>query len=305
MDTAAAQALIRFGLGGRRSEPAPADPRAWLSRQVREPDPVPLEGLPATADSLVALREDRAERRANPAAQPSRVRTLFRADAAAQLAHAIETHAPFRERLVWFWGNHFTVSRRNGVVAATAGAFVREAIRPHVTGRFADMLLAVMRHPAMLAYLDNAGSVGPNSPAGQRLNRGLNENLARECLELHTVSPAAGYSQADVTEFAKVLTGWSVEANRDPIGFVFRPNAHEPGPKTVLGQSFPPGEEGDKLRKDIDMLARSTANMNRIIGAYLRFTGNVQLERFINGELVENVSDPGIWEMMYFGHVYR
>ena len=247
MDTAAAQALIRFGLGGRRSEPAPADPRAWLSRQVRELDATPLGGLPATADGLVALREDRAERRADPAAQPSRVRALFLADAAAQLAHAIETQAPFRERLVWFWSNHFTVSRRNRAVAATAGAFVREAIRPHVTARFADMLLAVMRHPAMLAYLDNARSVGPNSPAGQRLNRGLNENLARECLELHTVGAAAGYTQADVTEFAKILTGWSIDMQGDPPGFRFRPRAHEPGAKSVMGKEFPPGEEGGLL----------------------------------------------------------
>jgi uncharacterized protein (DUF1800 family) len=244
MDVAAAQALIRFGLGGRRSEPAPADPRAWLSKQVREPDPAPFEGLPGTAEGLVALREDRAERKTDPAAQPSRVRTLFRTDAAAQLAHAIETPVPFRERLVWFWSNHFTVSRRNGAVGATAGPFVREAIRPHVTGRFSDMLLAVMRHPAMLAYLDNVGSVGPNSPAGQRLSRGLNENLARECLELHTVGASAGYTQTDVTEFAKVLTGWSFELRDDPPGFRFRPRAHEPAAKSVMGKQFPPGEEG-------------------------------------------------------------
>lgn len=246
MDAIAAQALIRFGLGGRRSESAPADARAWLDRQVREP-PAPMAGLPSTAEGLVALREDRAERRADPAAQPTRVRTLFRADAAAQLAHAIETPAPFRERLVWFWSNHFTVSRRNRAVAATAGAFVREAIRPYVTGRFADMLLAVMRHPAMLLYLDNAHSIGPGSPAGQRMNRGLNENLARECLELHTVGSAAGYTQADVTEFAKILTGWSIDLRSDPPGFRFRPQAHEPGAKTVMGKEFPPGEEGGVL----------------------------------------------------------
>jgi uncharacterized protein (DUF1800 family) len=145
---------------------------------------------------------------------------------------------------VWFWANHFTVSMRQGGTAPVAGAYVREAIRPHVTGRFESMVLAVMRHPAMLLYLDNAGSVGPNSPAGLRQHRGLNENLARECMELHTVTPAAGYSQADVTEFAKVITGWSVEMRDPSPGFLFRPGAHEPGPKTVMGQGFPPGEEG-------------------------------------------------------------
>ncbi len=93
-------------------------------------------------------------------------------------------------------------------------------------------------------YLDNAGSVGPNSPVGLRRRRGLNENLAREILELHTVTPAAGYSQDDVTSFAKILTGWSQEGAREPFGFVFRTQAHEPGPKTVMGRTFPEGQEG-------------------------------------------------------------
>jgi uncharacterized protein (DUF1800 family) len=96
----------------------------------------------------------------------------------------------------------------------------------------------------MLLYLDNAGSVGPDSPGGQRSHRGLNENLARECMELHTVSPAAGYSQDDVTAFARILTGWSVELKTDPLGFVFRPRIHEPGEFTMMGHSFPEGETG-------------------------------------------------------------
>ncbi len=125
-----------------------------------------------------------------------------------------------------------------------ACAFIEEAIRPHVTGRFEDMLFAVMRHPAMLMYLNNAASVGPDSVAGQRRHRGLNENLARECLELHTVSPAAGYTQADVTSFAKILTGWSIDLRADPPGFRFRPFAHEPGAQTSWDAAFPPGEEG-------------------------------------------------------------
>jgi uncharacterized protein (DUF1800 family) len=133
---------------------------------------------------------------------------------------------------------------RRGVCAPLVGAFIEEAIRPHITGRFADMLLAVMRHPAMLLYLDNVSSAGPNSTAAQRSKRGLNENLARECLELHTVSPAAGYTQADVTSFARVLTGWSIDLRGDPPGFRFRPGAHEPGEQIVMGLRLPPGEEG-------------------------------------------------------------
>ncbi len=112
------------------------------------------------------------------------------------------------------------------------------------TGKFQDMLLAVMRHPAMLMYLDNAGSVGPNSLGGQLSHRGLNENLARECMELHTVSPASGYTQADVTAFARILTGWSIELNNDHPGFMFRPRIHEPGEQTLMGHSFPDGEQG-------------------------------------------------------------
>jgi uncharacterized protein (DUF1800 family) len=241
MDTRAAQALVRFGLGRRGSEPLPSDPAAWLLDQLRQSDPTQLDDPPTTVKGLTALRDDRATK---PPPGESRAAALFKTEAAAQLANAVTTPAPFRERLVWFWSNHFVISRRQGACAAVAAAFVQEAIRPHVTGRFSDMVLAVMRHPAMLLYLDNAASFGPDSPLGQRTHRGLNENLARECMELHTVSPLAGYTQADVTAFAKILTGWSVELKADPPGFRFRPFAHEPGVQTVLQQQFPPDEDG-------------------------------------------------------------
>ena len=254
MDTQAAQqAVIRFGLGRRGSEALPTDPMDWLARQLREPDPARFPDQPATAQALLTLqaqRENRREKAAGETPAPGTkppVQVMFRADAEAQVANAIETPAPFRERLVWFWTNHFTVSLREGETRAVIGPFVREAIRPNVTGRFADMVLAVMRHPAMLLYLNQAGSVGPDSPAGLRNRRGLNENLARECMELHTVTPAAGYTQTDVTEFAKILTGWSIDMRADAPGFLFRPGAHEPGPKTVLGQGFPPGEAGGEM----------------------------------------------------------
>jgi uncharacterized protein (DUF1800 family) len=231
MDSETAVALIRFGLGRRPSEPPPGDPVAWLLRQAEGPGRRP-EG-PPLAEVLAFLRAPVEERGMRAQAQ-------YRAEAIAHLAEALATPEPFRERLVAFWANHFTVSRRGPPATGAVGHFVREAIRPHVTGRFQDMLLAVIRHPAMLAYLDNAGSIGPGSPVGLRTGRGLNENLAREALELHTVSPAAGYAQADVTEFAKVLTGWSFT----PDGFAFLPGRHEPGAKRLLGRSFPPGEEG-------------------------------------------------------------
>ncbi|HEY0185743.1 MAG TPA: DUF1800 domain-containing protein [Rhodopila sp.] len=241
MDIRTTQALARFGLGRRGAEPPPSDPAAWLIGQLQQPDPTRLDAPPTTAKGLVALRDDRAAR---PPPGQSRAAALFRAEAAAHLGNAVTTAVPFRERLVWFWANHFAISRRQGACAAVAGAFVEEAIRPHVTGRFGDMLLAVMRHPAMLLYLDNAASFGPDSPLGQRTRRGLNENLARECMELHTVSPLAGYTQADVTAFAKILTGWSIDLKADTPGFIYRASAHEPGVQAVLGQPFPPDEAG-------------------------------------------------------------
>jgi uncharacterized protein (DUF1800 family) len=241
MDIRTAQALVRFGLGRRGTEPLPSDPTAWLLDQIHQPDPTRLDNPPTTAKGLTALHEDRETK---PSPGESRVAALFKEQTAAQLANAVTTPAPFRERLVWFWTNHFTISRRQGACAAVAAAFVEEAIRPHVTGQFSDMVLAVMRHPAMLLYLDNAQSFGPDSPVGQKTHRGLNENLARECMELHTVSPLAGYTQADVTAFANILTGWSIDLKADPPGFRYRPFAHEPGTQTVLQRQFPPDEAG-------------------------------------------------------------
>ena len=158
----------------------------------------------------------------------------------------LATDTPFMERLVHFWANHFAVSVDKAPVGALAGAFEVEAIRPHVTGRFEDMLLAVERHPAMLLYLDQARSVGPNSTFARRAKRapGLNENLAREILELHTLGVRSGYSQSDVTELAAALTGWTVGGlRRMPRGpeagsFSFQPGLHEPGPRQVLGRVY-------------------------------------------------------------------
>ena len=244
METRAAQAMIRFGLGRRANEPPPADPQAWLAGQLDGPDPGMDAACHSSSDGLVVLRDFQKIKPAERAGQPNPVGALFRADTDAAMDLALTTATPFRERLVWFWANHFTVSIRQGGCAAVANAFVREAIRPHVTGRFVDMLFAVMTHPAMLMYLDNAQSIGPNSPAGLKTGRGLNENLARECLELHTVSPASGYTQADVTAFAKILTGWSVAPNYNPPGYLFRLNTHEPGAKVMMGNYYPTGRAG-------------------------------------------------------------
>ncbi len=249
-------AAVRFGYGLRLGEAPPADPAAWLEAQIAGPGQ-PAEGFSA-AEAIRARAELVAARRAAQVAQaegagqapdgtlpapppPDRVAQMRRDDARAWAERRLATADGFRERLVDFWMNHFTVSRRHGVAGLMVGPLEREAIRPHLTGAFADLVVAVTRHPAMLIYLDNHVSIGPSSQAGQRSRRGLNENLAREVLELHTLSPAGGYTQGDVQELARILTGWTVALNAEPYEFVWRAAAHEPGEKRLRGRSFAEG----------------------------------------------------------------
>lgn len=165
----------------------------------------------------------------------------FVEEATHRFRHQATTDAAFPERLAMFWSNHFCVMAR-GPVRGIAGAYEREAIRPHVLGRFVDMLKAVEQHPAMLIYLDNQVSFGPNSIAGQRRKKGLNENLAREILELHTLGVDGGYSQADVTNFARIITGWTVAGLNTPNAvtgkFFYASPRHEPGDWPVLGKTY-------------------------------------------------------------------
>jgi uncharacterized protein (DUF1800 family) len=189
-------------------------------------------------------------------------------EAKVRLTAAAGADIGFAERLVWFWSNHFCISaNKGGGVAQLAGAYEREAIRPHVLGRFADMLLAVESHPAMLLYLDNVRSIGPDSPAGRAGNKGLNENLAREILELHTLGVRTVYSQADVTHFADVITGWSIVPARPELPhageFTFNPRMHEPGPQKVIDKTYPDAgfEQG---RVVLQVLARHPATARHV-----------------------------------------
>jgi len=192
----------------------------------------------------------------------------FRADARARLMAAYSADIGFAERLVAFWSNHFCVSvAKSDIGRGAAGAFEREAIRPFVLGRFADMLKAVEQHPAMLNFLDNAQSIGPNSVQGHNSRQGLNENLAREILELHTMGVGSGYTQNDVTQFAYILTGWTI-AGRDarlgpPGTFAFNPNAHEPLAAVLRGRLYMQDgvEQGEAALAD---LAREPATANHI-----------------------------------------
>jgi uncharacterized protein (DUF1800 family) len=176
--------------------------------------------------------------KAGPA--PTLPRELFLKELKAHVGMATSADIGFVERLAWFWTNHFSVSTEK--VGPIAGSFQREAIRPYVLGRFADMLLAVESHLAMLFYLDNSSSTGPNSEIGLGNDQGLNENLAREIMELHTLGVRSGYTQEDVTRLAKVITGWTIVSLNDPRRggeFTFAANMHEPGPQTILGKTYP------------------------------------------------------------------
>ena len=188
-----------------------------------------------------------AQARDRPPREPQIEQSLFRAEAAARFGRLYATETALLERMVLFWSNHFCVSvAKGGNLRASAGAFEREAIRPHVLGRFSTMLKAVATHPSMLFYLDNSVSTGPNSRAGRASRRGLNENFARELLELHTLGVDGGYAQEDVTSLARVLTGWTVTNTDEDLlhggRFTFAPARHEPGVQTVLGVAY--GEAG-------------------------------------------------------------
>jgi uncharacterized protein (DUF1800 family) len=234
-------ATTRFGLGARPSEHAriAADPRGWLLAQLTPAAPIP--GLPSTSDALANARALRGAGKADRDAYRRANRALYEREAAARCARFATTDQPFVERLVTFWSNHFTVSVRRPLVAGLVGAFEREAIRPNVLGPFSALLDAVVHHPAMLLYLDNARSVAPDSPTGEKRDRGLNENLGREILELHTLGVDGGYTQEDVTALAEILTGWTVPtdvAGARADGFLFDERRHAPGAKTLLGRTW-------------------------------------------------------------------
>jgi len=205
------------------------------------------QAAPAAGDAMPG--------RATPAPKPMRPQQrFFRAETLARVEAARAARIGFAERLVWFWSNHFCVSlRKGGLTSALVGPYEREAIRPHVFGRFEEMLLAVERHPAMLAYLDNARSIGPNSRAGIRRDKGLNENLARENLELHTLGVDGGYTQDDVVNVARAFTGWTMRPMQG-AAFRFVPGMHDRTEKVVLGHRITAGGIGDG-RAVLDILA--------------------------------------------------
>lgn len=256
-------AANRFGFGARTGELdlISASPLRWLEAQMdaRYAPSAAFDGLPDTPsilqDAIGTLRGMRKTSQGSGDADQQRallreaqknMRDDYIEEAAARTRAAIASQAPFYERLVHFWSNHFTVSATKRQSLPLVAAFERDVIRPHVMGRFGDMLLAAARHPAMLTYLDNTRSIGPHSRAGKRGGKGLNENLAREIMELHTLGVSGGYTQDDVIALAKMLTGWTVDMEgRSASGFIFAPQMHEPGAKKLLGIDYPEQGEGE------------------------------------------------------------
>ena len=280
------RALNGFGLGARAGERRHIDdPRGWLRAQLQGDAPTfqapPDASSSAIADAVRAFRtvgqgtEDQ-RREARQHARRALV-AIMTAESRAALLQRVATDRPFVERLVAFWSNHLCVSAGAKIlVAPLAGSYERDAIRPHVLGRFEDMLLASARDPAMLVYLDNFQSIGPRSRGaqlggrGRAPQRGLNENYARELLELHSLGVDGGYTQQDVQELAKILTGWTISglgrgpqqvrplrgrramaAQPEPegrIAFVFQELLHEPGSKAVLAAQYNEAgvEEGER-----------------------------------------------------------
>ena len=230
-----AQAMFAYQLEVRTAREAAA--KAAPAEPEQKPDGAAMAG-----NTTMTVQPDAPK--PPPAAIPQNiVQKTYRAEALARIQRATIAEGGFVERLVVFWSNHFCISASKGEPARMwAGSFEREAIRPHVLGKFADMLRAVEQHPAMLFFLDNQQSIGPNSRAGKNQKRGLNENLAREIMELHTLGVGGGYGQADVTSLARIITGWTYVGREGRLGapgtFVFNVNTHEPGPQPLLGKTY-------------------------------------------------------------------
>ena len=251
MSVAAFIAANRFGLGAAPGELDAIErdgPKERLLAQIDGPDPAvqrALAALPSSASALGEIFEMRVEE-GDKSDRKAAIRDRYTAEQAVHLSAAASSERPLYERLVAFWTNHLSISLQRKEVTGLVASYEREAIRAHMGGRFVEMLGASASHPAMLAYLDNGRSIGPRSIAGMRTGKGLNENYARELLELHTLGVDGGYTQQDVTELARLLTGYSVSrGGRGEAGPIYRSSRHEPGDVVILGQRY--GSAGDLL----------------------------------------------------------
>ncbi|WP_458095622.1 DUF1800 domain-containing protein [Roseomonas sp. WA12] len=282
----------RFGLGAAPGELAAArsDPRGRVAAQLMQPVTAPVSGEdlpPNTTQGLTLLVERRRildERNAvvsrggaDPGTSFTRPGTVAAGELKVAIETATRTTTPLIERLSLYWSDHFTTA--GAYIGFLGGGMDRDAVRPHMLGKFSDLLVAAALHPAMLFYLDNRSSTGPNAPVNRRGRRrgGLNENLGRELLELHTLGVDGGYTQDDVIALAKILTGWTIDLAPNPtrperVGFF--PERHEPGPQTLLGKTYPQ-EGADQAIAALTDLARHPSTARHVTRRMVRhFVGN-------------------------------
>lgn len=266
---------------------------AWIDDQLASPSPGD-PGLDERLSGFASLqerswqglmemevpppgRQDRrsAEQRKEAA---KRAREISRELAGARFVRAVHGRWGLREVLLDFWSNHFSVYGRKSLVGALLPHYEREVLLPHLLGRFEDLLLAVARSPAMLVYLDNWTSTRPDLPRfvrrRVRSRGGINENYARELLELHTLGVAGGYEQRDVIDVARVFTGWTLESRRDPV-FRFRSLLHDGGAKRVMGERVPGEgmEQGEHLLRRLARHPATACHLARKLAA--RFVSDV------------------------------
>ena len=238
-------AFQRFGLGAKPGGPARIgdDPKAALRAEVEKANIAII-----TNSNLLSYAEACREAQYDF----ERSEAVRNAEMSARINKQMSVEIGFVERLVMFWANHFSMTvNKNDTIRGVIGQWERDVIRRHVLGKFVDMLRGTLEHPAMISYLDNEDSIGPNSPTGIDWGVGYNENLAREVLELHTLGSGGGYTEADVTAFAKILTGWSYVRGWEADGgwnggnnnnrgrFIYRSSWHEPGSIRLMGKNYP------------------------------------------------------------------
>jgi uncharacterized protein (DUF1800 family) len=342
----ALHALNRLGFG-----PRPGDVELvsrmgvgnWISAQLEPqtlPEPAALTGRLEAMSTLAAtdaelyrhermLRRDRSEN--GEAAYKDYNRTVLMEAQAARIDRALLSDRQLQEVLVGFWYNHFNVFRGKGFDHVWVGAYEREAIRPYVLGPFRLLLEATARHPAMLFYLDNWRNSAPGSRVGKGEESGLNENYARELMELHTLGVDGGYSQKDVAELARILTGWGLRDRPERRGrfggidrqadftLAFDPNRHDYGDKILLGQTIK-GEGWREVERALDLLAANPATARhlsyqlaqyfvadepdpKLVGqmatAYLKSGGN------LTAVMRAMIESPQFWAKETVGHKFK
>jgi uncharacterized protein (DUF1800 family) len=219
------------------------------------------QGAAAGGDASAAAPRDPMAQKAN---------TLVVELAEQKIVRAVYSERQLQEVLADFWFNHFNVDARKGRDRFLLTAYERDVIRPHVLGRFRDLLGATAKSPAMIFYLDNWMSTDPNRPNGRANKKGLNENYARELMELHTLGVDGGYTQKDVTEVARAFTGWTIENPRRGGGFTFNRRLHDPGQKVVLGHVIKAGGDESDGEQVLDLLAKHPATARFIAAKLVR-----------------------------------